>query len=266
MSKKIIRAENIDISYDKNLIVKQVSFSITEGKIVTILGTNGCGKSTLLKAIARAIPYKCGKIYLEDKLIERIENKEFAKKLAFVSQNNEIPEDITVFDFVKYGRIPHKKWYELYNQADIEIINWAIKICRLEKFINRKVMSLSGGERQKVWIAMALAQKTEVLLLDEPTTYLDICHQFEIMELIKNLNRELGITIIMVLHDLNQAIQYSDEVLVIKDGKKYAFGEIKEVLTSELVREVYNVKSVLEYREDKPYFILEGIAGNKKVD
>lgn len=255
----IINGQNIEIAYEKNIIIKGIDIEIVKGEILTILGTNGCGKSTLLKAISRVIPYKNGVISLEGEIIESIHSKEFAKKLAFVSQNNEIPEDITVEDFIKYGRTPHKKWYEILNKEDEEIVNWAMELCKIEKFRTRKVMSLSGGERQKVWIAMVLAQKTPVLLLDEPTTYLDICHQFEIMELVKELNKKLGITIIMVLHDLNQASQYSDRVLVLKDGKKYAEGKTAEILTTELVRDVYQVESEIELQGGLPYFKLKGI-------
>lgn len=255
----IINGNNIEIAYEKNIIIKGIDIEIKKGEILTILGTNGCGKSTLLKAISKVIPYREGDIFLEGEIIYNIKSKEFAKKLAFVSQNNEIPEDITVKDFIKYGRTPHKKWYEILNQEDEKIVEWAMEICKIKKFENRKVMSLSGGERQKVWIAMVLAQKTSVLLLDEPTTYLDICHQFEIMELVKELNKKLGITIIMVLHDLNQASQYSDRVLILKDGKKYAEGITKDVLTTELVREVYRVESEIELQNNLPYFKLKGI-------
>lgn len=256
----MITGKNIVIGYEKNIIINDLDIEIKKGEIFTILGTNGCGKSTLLKAISKVIPYKDGIITLENEIIYDINSKEFAKKLAFVSQNNEIPEDINVEDFIKYGRTPHKKWYEILNKEDREIVEWAMKICKIEKFAKRKVMSLSGGERQKVWIAMALAQKTSVLLLDEPTTYLDICHQYEIMELIRELNKKLGITIVMVLHDLNQASQYSDRVLVLRDGKKYIEGEVKIVLTKELVREIYRVESEVEYYNGVPYFKLRGLA------
>lgn len=255
----IINGESIEIAYEKNIILKELDIKIKKGEVLAILGTNGCGKSTLLKAISRIIPCKNGTISLEGEIIHNIQSKEFAKKLAFVSQNNEIPEDITVEDFIKYGRTPHKKWYELLNKEDEEIVNWAMNMCKIEKFKDRKVMNLSGGERQKVWIAMVLAQKTPVLLLDEPTTYLDICHQFEIMELVKELNQKLGITIIMVLHDLNQASQYSDRVLVLKDRKKYAEGNTKDILTTDLVREVYRVESEMELQNNLPYFKLKGI-------
>ena len=231
----MISGKNIEIAYEKNIVIKDLDIEIKRGEILTILGTNGCGKSTLLKGISRVIPYKNGTISLENEIIHNINSKEFAKRLAFVSQNNEIPEDITVEEFVRYGRTPHKKWYELLNEDDEKIVSWAMEICKIEKFSKRKVMSLSGGERQKVWIAMVLAQKTSVLLLDEPTTYLDICHQFEIMELIKELNKKLGITIVMVLHDLNQASQYSDRVLVLKDGKKYIEGDTREVGENDLI-------------------------------
>lgn len=256
----MITGKNIVIGYEKNIIINDLDIEIKKGEIFTILGTNGCGKSTLLKAISKVILYKDGIITLENEIIYDINSKEFAKKLAFVSQNNEIPEDINVEDFIKYGRTPHKKWYEILNKEDREIVEWAMKICKIEKFAKRKVMSLSGGERQKVWIAMVLAQKTSVLLLDEPTTYLDICHQYEIMELIRELNKKLGITIVMVLHDLNQASQYSDRVLVLRDGKKYIEGEVKIVLTKELVREIYRVESEVEYYNGVPYFKLRGLA------
>lgn len=259
---EILKGKNVQLAYDEKVIINNIDFSITKGEVVSIIGTNGCGKSTLLKALARVLTCKKGEIYLENNKIETIKNKEFAKKLAFVSQNNEIPEDITVYDFIMYGRIPHKKWYEIYNDEDRNIVDWAIKICHLEKFKERKVMSLSGGERQKVWIAMVLAQKTEILLLDEPTTYLDICHQFEIMELVKMLNRDLGITIIMVLHDINQAAQYSDKIIVLKDGKKFKEGKPLDVLTPELIREVYRVDSAMEIENNIPYFKLKGIINN----
>ena len=193
----MISGKNIEIAYEKNIVIKDLDIEIKRGEILTILGTNGCGKSTLLKGISRVIPYKNGTISLENEIIHNINSKEFAKRLAFVSQNNEIPEDITVEEFVRYGRTPHTKWYELLNEDDEKIVSWAMEICKIEKFSKRKVMSLSGGERQKVWIAMVLAQKTSVLLLDEPTTYLAICHQFDIMELIKELNKTSGITIVM---------------------------------------------------------------------
>lgn len=255
----MINGKNIEIAYDKNIVIKELDIEIKAGELITILGTNGCGKSTLLKAISRVIPYRDGEISLEDRIIGSINSKEFAKKLAFVSQNNEIPEDITVEEFIRYGRTPHKKWYEILNEEDEKIVEWAMEICKIKRFSKRKVMSLSGGERQKVWIAMVLAQKTPILLLDEPTTYLDICHQFEIMELIKELNEKLGITIVMVLHDLNQASQYSKRVVVLKDGKKYAEGRTEEILTRELIRDVYKVESEVEYYNGLPYFKLRGL-------
>lgn len=255
----MINGKNIEIAYDKNIVIKELDIEIKAGELITILGTNGCGKSTLLKAISRVIPYRDGEISLEDRIIGNINSKEFAKKLAFVSQNNEIPEDITVEEFIRYGRTPHKKWYEILNEEDEKIVEWAMEICKIERFSKRKVMSLSGGERQKVWIAMVLAQKTPILLLDEPTTYLDICHQFEIMELIKELNEKLGITIVMVLHDLNQASQYSKRVVVLKDGKKYAEGRTEDILTRELIRDIYKVESEVEYYNGLPYFKLRGL-------
>ena len=256
----MISGKNIEIAYEKNIVIKDLDIEIKRGEILTILGTNGCGKSTLLKGISRVIPYKNGTISLENEIIHNINSKEFAKRLAFVSQNNEIPEDITVEEFVRYGRTPHKKWYELLNEDDEKIVSWAMEICKIEKFSKRKVMSLSGGERQKVWIAMVLAQKTSVLLLDEPTTYLDICHQFEIMELIKELNKKLGITIVMVLHDINLSARYADYIFALRKGKLVSQGSPEDIITSELINDVFGldcevIKDPVSY---SPFIIPKG--------
>ena len=256
----MIKAKNLNFSYDKDkTFINNLNVEIEKGKVTTILGPNGSGKSTLLSIFAGLNKPSSGDVTIKGKSIKSLKQKELAQEIATVHQQNTVPSDITVKELVYYGRIPRKKYFQGNSNEDEEIVEWAIKRTGLEKLKDKSVMSMSGGERQRAFIAMALAQKSEILFLDEPTTYLDICHQFEIMELIKELNKKLGITIVMVLHDLNQASQYSDRVLVLKDGKKYVEGDTREVLTRELVREVYKVEAEVEYYNELPYFKLRGL-------
>lgn len=241
----MIEAKNLYIGYEEKIIVDDFSFKVKEGQIVSIIGPNGSGKSTVLKCISRFIKARDGVVYFGKEDMKSMNIKNIAKKMASLSQYNRSPEDITVEDLIYFGRMPHKRWHEKKNHEDMEIMNWAIKETSVEKYRDKKVSSLSGGERQRVWIAMALAQKPKILLLDEPTTYLDICHQLEVMELIKKLNRDLNLTVIMVLHDLCQAANYSDNIVMIKDGKLVAEGTPKETLTSDLIKKVYNVETCI---------------------
>lgn len=244
----MIEARNLQIGYEEKIIVDNFSFNVQEGEIVSVIGPNGSGKSTILRCISRYIKSKNGIVNFERENMDGMNIKCVAKKMASLSQYNKSPDDITVEDLIYYGRMPHKKWHERKNKEDIKIMNWAIKETSIEEYRHNKVSSLSGGERQRVWIAMALTQKPKILLLDEPTTYLDICHQLEVMELIKKINRNLNITVIMVLHDLCQAANYSDKVVVIKNGNLVAEGIPRETLTTELIKEVYNVDTCI--RED----------------
>ena len=244
----MIEAKNLCIGYEEKIIVDDFSFDVAEGEIVSVIGPNGSGKSTLLRCISKYIKSKEGVVHFEKEDMSSMNIKNVAKKMASLSQYNKSPEDITVEDLIYYGRLPHKRWHEKKNKKDIEIMDWAIKETSVEDYRNKKVSSLSGGERQRVWIAMALTQKPKVLLLDEPTTYLDICHQLEVMELIRKLNKDLKLTVIMVLHDLCQAANYSDKVVVIKEGKLVAEGEPRDILTTELIKYVYNVDTWI--RED----------------
>ncbi len=258
----MIKAANLKVGYDNNIVVDGFGFTLEKGEIVSLIGPNGSGKSTILKVLSRLMAKQGGAVYLDGYDIHKLPTKEVAKKLSALSQYNVSPPDFTVEELVWYGRLPHRKWYACQSSADEEIVWWAIKQTRLEKLSHRTVNSLSGGERQRAWIAMALAQKTEVLLLDEPTTYLDISHQLEVMELISGLNKEFGITIIMVLHDLNQAARYSHRLLVIKEGRIFAEGAPEKVLTKEMLRHVYHVEAevALDRRIGKPVFYPLGIS------
>lgn len=246
--------DEISVRYDQKVTLQNFSFSVKEGEILSIIGPNGSGKSTLLKAISGFTPYYEGVVSLDGMNIKAMKSKQVAQKMCMLSQKNEAPPDMTVRDLVAYGRYPHKKWYEKLNHEDMEIVDWAIQKTYLTAFQDRPVVSLSGGESQRAWIAMALAQKPKVLLLDEPTTYLDIAHQHEVLELVKELNEEMGMTVLMVLHDLNQASQYSDRIVVVQSGKKAMVGTPKEVMTKNMIRSIYRMDSEIQFRqkEDNP--------------
>ena len=242
-----ITTDNLNISYGSLDIVKNLNLNIPKGKITTIIGANGCGKSTVLKTIARILTPKSGEIYIENQKLTDIKNKKISQKLCLLSQHNTVPGDISVEDLVYFGRMPHKKWYETKLKEDEEIVNWAIENVGLTKYKNTPVSALSGGERQRAHLAQALCQKPEILLLDEPTTYLDISHQLELMELVREINKNLNITIIMVLHDLNQASKYSDRLVIMKNGNIVADGHPNETISHDIIRDVYGVKCDIDH-------------------
>ncbi len=262
----MITATNLKLCYDTKTVVHDFDFEVRPGEIVSLIGPNGSGKSTVLKAISRLLRCSCGTVHLDGHDIYRLPTREVAKKLSVLSQVHNTPPDFTVRELVSYGRIPHQKWYETLNQEDRDIVEWAIAQTRLEQFAERTVNSLSGGERQRAWIALALAQHPQVLLLDEPTTFLDICHQIELLELVKRLNASLGLTVVMVLHDMNHAAAYSHRLVVINHGRKIAEGAPVEVLTPKLLTEVYNVQAeiALHPLTGKLYFHALGLACAKK--
>lgn len=237
----MINTCNLSVGYDDKIIVKDATIDIEKGSIVSIIGPNGSGKSTLLKSVARLLKHKSGTIKLCGTNMCCLKTKEIAKRMSVLSQTNVTPEDMTVKRLVEYGRLPHRNWYQTATKEDYEIVRWALKHTNMEKFENRRLCCLSGGERQRAWIAMALAQKPEVLLLDEPTTYLDISHQYEVMNLVESLNKHLGVTIVMVLHDLNQAIRYSDKIYALKSGCIVSQGKPAEVLTVDTIKEIYSL-------------------------
>lgn len=238
---------SISIRYEQKTIIRDFSFQVQEGEIVSIIGPNGSGKSTLLKAVSRQLPYYKGTVELDGVNLKSMNQKQIARKMCMLSQRNLAPTDMTVFDLVSYGRYPHKRWFEKLQPEDHEIIEWAIEKTHLTNFRERTVASLSGGESQRAWIAMALAQRPKILLLDEPTTYLDISHQHEVLELVRELNRDMGMTVMMVLHDLNQASYYSDQVVVVHGGEKAMVGTPNQVMTTDMIRQVYRMNSEVQY-------------------
>ncbi len=221
--------------------------------MLSIIGPNGSGKSTLLKGLSRLLPCESGTVRLAGQELKSMPNKRISQLMCILSQSNQTPADMTVEELVSYGRLPHMKWYGRLSLEDYAIIDWAIAQTGLETFRKRLVVSLSGGEGQRAWIAMALAQRPKVLLLDEPTTYLDIAHQLEVLELVRSVNRELGITTVMVLHDLNQASAYSDTICVIREGQIAMTGKPSEVLTPATIREIYGVEAEVEFVHNAQY-------------
>lgn len=241
-NKPAMEVRNLSFAYGKNRVLKDISFRIKEGDITTIMGANGCGKTTLFSLMTRNLYPRRGDIFLKGKNIQNLGLKEFARRVSIVHQYNTSSDDITVERLVSFGRTPHMKMMQGRSEEDERLIRWAMEVTNVEKYRDREISRLSGGQRQRVWIAMALAQNTKILFLDEPTTYLDIRYQIEILELVKKLNREFGITIIMVLHDINQAIYFSDCVIGLKDGLVEMEGDPQEVITRESIRSLYGIE------------------------
>lgn len=238
-----LRATNLQISYGDQVILNDLSVTIPEGKITTIIGANGCGKSTLIKALSRIIPTTKGTVYLDGKAISSQTTKTVAQKLALLPQLLEVPAGIDVFDLVSYGRFPHQRGFGHLSLTDIDKINWAMTATSLTDLATQPVDSLSGGQRQKAWIAMALAQDTDLIFLDEPTTYLDLNHQLEILELLQELNQTTDKTIVMVLHDLNQASRFSDHVIAMKQGQITHQGEPTDIFTSDIIKDLFQIEA-----------------------
>jgi len=237
-----IDTHNLKIAYDHRIIVSDLSITLPEGEITALLGPNGSGKSTVLRTLARLLTPIRGAVYIDGCNIAKIPTKQLARKLAMLPQFSEIPSAITVKELIGYGRYPHQNLLGGFSQKDIAAMEWALAVTGLEALADRIVDTLSGGERQRAWIAMALAQQTQVLLLDEPTTYLDIRHQIEVLALVRRLNQEHGITVGWVLHDLNQAAAYSDRLIMLKQGNIVTAGTPQEVMTASNIQQVFGVE------------------------
>lgn len=256
----IMHTENLKVGFDGKVVLENLSITVGKGQIVSILGPNGSGKSTLLKALSRNLKPNQGSVYLDGKNLAKLKGKVIARKMAVLPQSPQAPKDLTVRDLVEYGRYPHQSWWQGRSGEDDQCVEWALKETSLMNMSDRIVSTLSGGERQRVWIAMALAQKPEILLLDEPTTYLDICHQLEIMELLADFNREHKITVAMVLHDINQAARYSDCIVVLQQGQIFAMGKPKDVITAHTLRQVFGVESIVTIdNTEKPVVMITGL-------
>lgn len=243
MNDQRLYTEGLHIAYSERTIVDNLNLSIPAHKITALVGSNGSGKSTILKTMARIMKPKGGTVFLDGKSIHSQSTKEVAKQLAILPQNPTAPEGLTVSELISYGRFPHQKGFGSLTADDKKIIHWAVEVTGLTQFYDHPVDQLSGGQRQRAWIAMALAQETDMLFLDEPTTFLDMAHQLEVLQLLQQLNQEQQRTIVMVVHDLNHATRYAQHMVGIKQGKVVAEGSPAEVMTKAVLREVFNIEA-----------------------
>jgi len=237
----IMKTRDLTIKIQNKEILNNINLSFLTGKTTAIIGPNGSGKSTLLKALAGLNNNIIGQVLFENRDIREFSKKNLARNLAILPQDPSVPADLTVSELVQYGRFPYQQWFARNDKEDQQCVQWAMQQTKIEEFKDRFVTTLSGGERQRTWIAMALAQKPKVLLLDEPTTYLDIAHQLEVMQIIDSLTQKYNITIIMVLHDINQALQYANDLVVIKNQRVFAQGSPQKILSGNLVETVFGV-------------------------
>lgn len=238
-----LEARHVRLAYDEHEVVADLSLVVPPGQISVIVGANACGKSTLLRAMARLLKPKSGTVLLDGQSIHRLATREVATQLGILPQSPVAPDGITVADLVARGRYPHQKWFRQWSREDEAVIGGAMLATNTLDLATRSVDELSGGQRQRVWIAMALAQGTDILLLDEPTTFLDLSHQVEVLDLLVDLNQHEQRTIVLVLHDLNQACRYSHHLIAMKDGAIVAEGAPSEVVDVELVRQVFDLES-----------------------
>ncbi|TYR81422.1 ABC transporter ATP-binding protein [Priestia megaterium] len=237
----ILRVKDLETSYEKFTVFRDLNAEVQEGKITTIIGPNGCGKSTLLKTMGRILKQQNGKVFLQGQDLQTLPTKQIAKHLALLPQNPIAPAQLKVEELISYGRYPHRKNTNKLSPEDKEMIEWAMDVTKTISFRNREIAHLSGGQRQKVWLAMALAQETEILLLDEPTTYLDMAHQLEVLQIIERLNQEQKRTIVMVLHDINLSARFSHEIIAMKAGEIIAVGTPTEIITPEILKNVFDI-------------------------
>lgn len=237
---KSLRADQLSLAYDGISIIEELNLDAPAGCITALVGPNGCGKSTLLRGLARLLKPKGGMVYLDGKAIHTLPTKAVAQQIGLLPQSPTAPAGLTVYELVAQGRYPHQSWFQQWSAEDARSTQEALAITDLTHMADRPLDTLSGGQRQRAWIAMALAQETEILLLDEPTTFLDLAYQLEVLDLLHDLN-ERGRTIIMVLHDLNQACRYAHHVVAMRSGAIMAQGTPQEVMTPEMVKEVFQL-------------------------
>ncbi|MBZ4320147.1 ABC transporter ATP-binding protein [Streptomyces huiliensis] len=240
-----LRARSLTLAYENRTVVEGLDLDVPDGEVTVVIGPNACGKSTLLRALGRLLKPVSGAVLLDGEELSRVPTRRLATRLGLLPQTPVAPEAITVADLVARGRQPHQRWWQQWSEADEHAVAEAMRRTDVAALADRPVDELSGGQRQRVWIAMALAQETDLLLLDEPTTYLDIAHQVEVLDLVRRLNTDRGRTVVAVLHDLNQAARYADHLVAMKDGRVVAQGRPGDVVTAELVRDVFGLESVV---------------------
>jgi iron complex transport system ATP-binding protein len=234
-------AKNVTLAYDRAIVIRDLNLQIPTGAITVLIGANGCGKSTLLRGLARLLKPCRGSFYLNGTAIAKLSTQVVARQLGILPQSPTAPEGLTVRELVAQGRYPHQTWLQQWSHEDENMVAKALEITMMTDLSDRPLERLSGGQRQRAWIAMALAQDTKILLLDEPTTFLDLAHQIEVLDLLHDLNQQESRTIVMVLHDLNQACRYADWLVAVRHGKIYCQGYPTEVMTETMVKEVFGL-------------------------
>lgn len=242
-----INTQSLSLGYGDKLIINDMNIEIPKGEITVFIGANGCGKSTLLRSVARLLKPQSGSVLLEGKAISTMSSKDVARKMAILPQSPVAPEGLTVYQLVKQGRYPYQSWLKQWSSVDEEKVLNAIEATNLTDLKDQVVDELSGGQKQRAWIAMTLAQDTDIILLDEPTTYLDMTHQIEILDLLFDLNEFENRTIVMVLHDLNLACRYADNLVALKDGAIHAQGRPEDIITPELVQHVFSMECQISF-------------------
>lgn len=244
--KNRLHGDRLSYAYDReHSIFKDLDITIPDGLFTAIIGPNGCGKSTVLRTLARIIQPQSGQVVLDGQLIQKRPTKDIAKLLGMLPQSPIAPEGISVSELVTRGRYPYQDFLGRSTFNDQQIVENALKLTHVYELADRQVDTLSGGQRQRVWIAMVLAQQTPLILLDEPTTYLDLSHQINLLELLSQLNKEEGRTLVTVLHDLNQACRYADHLIVMKEGKIVAQGKPDSIITSELIEHIFDMPNCI---------------------
>ena len=241
----ILEAKQVQAGYGGKIITHDVSLQIYHGDVLSIIGPNGSGKSTLLKSMARLLPMSRGQVLLHGQDMHSLSEKQIARAMAVMPQSMDFPGDITVRELVSLGRLPYRGFFDEFGAKDKQVVDRVLRLTNMWAYQHRSIMALSGGERQRARLAMALAQEPELLLLDEPTTYLDIRHQLDLMLLVRQLHRELGLTVVMVLHDLNHVARFSNRVVALQKGKIVADGSVQEVFTEKLIAELYGVENTI---------------------
>ena len=240
-----LRGESLTLSYGKKIVAHDLTVNIPDGHFTAIIGPNGCGKSTLLRTLSRLMTPVEGHVFLDGEQIQRFASKEVARRIGLLAQNATTPGDITVQELVARGRYPHQPLFTRWRKEDEDAVNRAMQATGITDLARQSVDTLSGGQRQRAWIAMVLAQETSIMLLDEPTTWLDISHQIDLLELLSELNRTQGYTLAAVLHDLNQACRYATHLIALRDGEIVAQGAPKEIVTPALIERIYGMRCMI---------------------
>jgi iron complex transport system ATP-binding protein len=258
----MLYTEQLTLAYDAMIVIHELNITIPSGQITALVGPNGCGKSTLLRGIARLLPPRGGAAYLDGKAIHQLPTRELAQRLGILPQSPSAPEGLTVRELVAQGRYPHQAWFQQWSDADESAVGRALEITGMADLAARPVDALSGGQRQRAWIAMTLAQETPIILLDEPTTFLDLAHQIEVLHLLEHLNSAENRTIVMVVHDLNHATRHAQHVIALRDGHVVAAGAPADVVTPALLRQVFGVEAevVPDPRTGVPLCVAYGLA------